>query len=105
MDRVHDQRRYRRTALDAAAKLYCPLTRRYRPARALNVSSGGALLETYGQRPMSRGESVHVLIQGAGQGAVARQDDLLPAQVMRCERAGTRIAVRFTHLQALPAAA
>jgi hypothetical protein len=104
----HDRRRQPRISLQAAAKVYDYKARRYLPARTVDVSSGGAMIELLRPSHVATGDRIDVAVDWTGGSPVIRHGQMTAARVVRVEgrtHMPTRFALRFTTPMQLPAAA
>ncbi len=104
-----DERRTdQRLAMERPVKVYDPRGRRYLPARTLNVSPGGLLVEMRGGSHLPAGAAVEVAIDWAGSTGLLSQGDLLPATIVRrggVNGSSTYLALRFAARQSFALAA
>ncbi|MBU6413880.1 MAG: PilZ domain-containing protein [Planctomycetes bacterium] len=108
----HPERRHTpRIAVDRAAKVYCPLTRRYYAARTLDVSRAGAMMSISTPRTLRTGEELEVAICWDDR-AVIPQASMVKAQIARVaarigdhQAVGVQFADEISLQHALPAAA
>jgi hypothetical protein len=91
-----DRRRFRRLTLDAPVKLRLDDTGRYLPARSLDISDEGLLLELDRPARIPVGTAVRLAVQRSAVHAVARLDHMTPATVVRLDPDARRLALRFT---------
>ncbi|MCW5755864.1 MAG: PilZ domain-containing protein [Phycisphaeraceae bacterium] len=75
-----DRRRFRRTTVNRAGKVFVRNALRYLPVRAIDVSLGGLLLEVKSDRPLRVGEPIDVLIADSGR-AILGPDDTVEARI------------------------
>lgn len=104
---TRDRRRFRRTPVDRAGKVYIRHALRYLPVRALDVSLGGLLLEIETDRPLHVGEPLDVII-GDGHSAVVTDDDVVEARIahVHTREDGTQhVGLCFAHEGAMAAVA
>ena len=102
-----ERRRFRRTNVDRAGKVYIRHALRYLPVRAVDVSLGGLLLEIKTDRPLHIGEPIDVII-GDGQSAVVGGDDVVEARIAHvrpAEGGGQRVGLSFAREGAMAAVA
>jgi hypothetical protein len=59
---MQDRRRFPRLSIETPCKVYDRLTRRFAPARTVNVSAGGALLEVRPARPLEAGAAIDIAV-------------------------------------------
>ena len=102
-----DRRRFRRSPVNRAGKVYVRRALRYLPVRAVDVSLGGLLLEIKSERPLMIGEPLEVVI-GDGSSAVVGTDDVVEARIahVRVAEDGTQhVGLAFAHEGAMAAVA
>jgi len=102
-----DRRRFRRSPVNRAGKVYIRRALRYLPVRAVDVSLGGLLLEIKSERPLMIGEPLEVII-GDGSSAVVDTDDVVEARIAHVRQGedGTqRVGLAFAHEGAMAAVA
>ncbi len=108
MDAQAERRSEPRTITTAPVKLFDERARRYRPARTIDVSTGGALIEVAGGMSLHPGDRVDLAVDLHDRLPVVRQEDLVPAIVVRTQDASatTRtVGIRFVQRQAIALAA
>lgn len=100
--RAHD-----RYPTDVACKVFDPRSRKYLPARACNVSAGGALIEVERRRDFEPDQTLQLgLPRGPGDGFILA-GDLIDASVVRCANStegSCWIALKFAHAVERPMA-
>lgn len=102
-----DRRRFRRTSVNRAGKVFVRRALRYLPVRALDVSLGGLLLEIKSDRPLMVGEPLDVII-GDGSRAVVDAGDVIEARIAHVEvgkDGSQRVGLAFAHEGAMAAVA
>ncbi|MFI4915459.1 MAG: PilZ domain-containing protein [Phycisphaerales bacterium JB060] len=102
-----DRRRFRRTTVNRAGKVFVRRALRYLPVRALDVSLGGLLLEVKSDRPLMVGEMLEVII-GDGSRAVVDAEDVVEAHIAHvaiAEDGTQRVGLAFAHEGAMAAVA
>lgn len=102
-----DRRRFRRSPVNRAGKVYIRRALRYLPVRAVDVSLGGLLLEIKTERPLMIGEPLDVII-GDGHSAIMDADDVVEARIahVRVGEDGTQhVGLAFAHEGAMAAVA
>ncbi len=102
-----DRRRFRRSPVNRAGKVYVRRALRYLPVRALDVSLGGLLLEIKSERPLMIGEPIEVMISD-GHSAIMDGDDVVEARIAHVSpgKDGTqRVGLAFAHEGAMAAVA
>jgi c-di-GMP-binding flagellar brake protein YcgR len=108
MDAPAERRRFPRLATAVGAKVYDERARRYRPARTVDVSAGGLLLEVAGGAALHPGDRLDIALNFDDRLPVVRKEDLLPAIVVRTadsHAASRTVGLRFIEPQALQLAA
>ncbi len=108
MDANTERRADRRFAAAVPAKVYDSKARRYRPARTVDLSNGGALIEITGGAGLHPGDRVDMALSFDDRLPVVRQDDLIGAIVVRTaglSHASRTVGVRFIDKQNLQHAA
>lgn len=103
---ANDRRTAGRIKLQLAAKVRQPDTGRYLPARTINISESGLLLQLPTVRPLPAGTELEVVLAHADQ-PVLRQSRLRPAVVVRSheEAMRTTVALQYQDRQQLAQAA
>ncbi len=102
-----DRRRHPRREVERPGKVYHLPSRRFVPARTVNVSDGGALLLVSSGRSMGEGEGLDVAILW-GPGGLIPDRTMLRGRVVRSVPAGPEaqmVAVRFEPVAANTVAA
>ena len=103
--RLPDRRQDVRLMLYRQAKLQCEESGRYLPAKTINVSSGGALLELVMPTRLWVGQRVRVGIATTPTQPIIHAGEMTPATVVRADGLSARVAVAFDVRQALSRAA
>lgn len=102
-----DRRRFRRTSVNRAGKVFVRRALRYLPVRALDVSLGGLLIEVKSDRPLMVGEPLDVII-GDGSQAVVDGDDVIEARIAHVkvdDDGSQRVGLAFAQEGAMAAVA
>lgn len=102
-----DRRRFRRSPVNRAGKVFVRRALRYLPVRAIDVSLGGLLLEVKSERPLMIGEPLEVII-GDGRSAVVDAGDVVEARIahVAAGEGGTQlVGLAFAHEGAMAAVA
>jgi c-di-GMP-binding flagellar brake protein YcgR len=102
-----DRRRHVRRGVEKACKVYHPASRRYAPARAVNVSEGGALVVVEGWRRLAPGDEIDMVIAWTSR-PVLPADAMWRGRVVRAEMddsARQTVGVEFDQAVAVQIAA
>jgi len=96
-----DRRVAQRVSIERNVKVFHPRSNRFIPARTLNVSDSGFLLEIDGPRPMLVGEELQIVIAW-DRPTLVRREDLARVRIVRLDPA-SRVAVTKIDAAAQPA--
>ena len=80
-----------------SCKLYDTQTGKYLPARTLNTSDGGLLVEVPSQYPLHKGKRMGIGVETDRQPGLLRRADMLEVVVMRCDEgdSGVRLGLKY----------
>jgi hypothetical protein len=86
-----------RRPFDRSCKLYDTQTGKYLPARTLNSSDGGLLVEVSRQYPLHEGKRMGVGVEADRQPGLLRRADMLEVVVVRCDESaeGVRLGLKY----------
>ncbi|MEM0915815.1 MAG: PilZ domain-containing protein [Planctomycetota bacterium] len=90
-----DRRQTPRLSLDAPVKLRVEATGRYLPARSVNLSDAGLLVELDRRAALPVGSAVRLFVQGAADHPIARLAEMRPATVVRVGDDPHLLALRY----------
>ena len=100
-----ERRMYPRLRIERSAKVYNPLTRRYYPARTIDMCRSGAMISVSSPRTLLPGDQIEVAICWDDR-VLIPQDSLMKAEVTRVVvRMGEHQAVGVRFLEQMPLAA
>jgi hypothetical protein len=105
MDTPRDRRRSERREVQKACKVYHPVTRRYAPGHAVNISAHGALVRVEGWTRLSPGDPISLVIAWTDR-PILPADAMVRGTVVRsdADNAGRQaVAVDFDQAVALAA--
>ena len=80
-----DRRLYTRLPFRQSAKIYDPVSRKYLPARILDLSSGGAKIEIRGHLLSVPGEIIELAADFESNSPVLNRDNMRKARLVRFE--------------------
>ncbi|MEM9296632.1 MAG: PilZ domain-containing protein [Planctomycetota bacterium] len=90
-----DRRQTPRLSLDAPVKLRVEATGRYLPARSVNLSDAGLLVELDRRAALPVGSAVRLFVQGSADHPIARLAEMRPATVVRVGDDPHLLALRY----------
>jgi predicted LPLAT superfamily acyltransferase len=95
-----ERRTHPRIEVRRPAKVYHPVSRKFHPCTAVNVSQNGAMLHLPFRLPVASGERLMLGVQTGRQGVLLRATEMMEVEVIRAlstTDGQQAIGVRFVH--------